>query len=416
MTGSLSTLRLLGAVVSVAGILADNMFDKCDPDYECKWATRSTSHAYFEFDFSALCKGRDGEVNDTNGRGYKFNVCGLTQAECNPPGYTSSYRYGSAIQFFGTRPPCNTSDPATMTCKDINGNPACCTEDCEVLGVGTPMWSVVNPVNPATGGVRITYSGVDPSYNDPFPLCPYDPVRQGHFRDISFELHCDPGIPASEYVVIGQAQEVTPCNYTITLRTKAACGCSPWCQGKTCGKDGCGGYCSGATLQGECPFLETCLSNGTCCRPDCTNRDCGSDGCGGSCGTCGEDEVCSSGLMLCVPARAYEPSAAIKYAVDSGGLAGAYFGGVLATLAIGAIGYFFANNGMARINAWRYGGTGADATRARQSLLYTSGAGAAGSNASGTGTGSGATAATISGSSGGGLASSGSGGYGSYGT
>jgi hypothetical protein len=56
--------------------------------------------------------------------------------------------------------------------------------------------------------------------------------------------------------------------------------CTPQCQGKTCGQDGCGGSC------GTCPGSGVC-TNGTCvCTPQCQGKNCGSDGCGSSCGSC----------------------------------------------------------------------------------------------------------------------------------
>ena len=67
--------------------------------------------------------------------------------------------------------------------------------------------------------------------------------------------------------------------------------CSPECAEATCGDDGCGGSC------GECAEGETC-QGGQCegpCAPDCTTASCGDDGCGGSCGECAEGEVCQEG-------------------------------------------------------------------------------------------------------------------------
>ena len=55
--------------------------------------------------------------------------------------------------------------------------------------------------------------------------------------------------------------------------------CTPNCDRKVCGDDGCGGSC------GSCVAPETCQSGRCGCVPNCTNRVCGSDGCTGSCGT-----------------------------------------------------------------------------------------------------------------------------------
>ena len=64
--------------------------------------------------------------------------------------------------------------------------------------------------------------------------------------------------------------------------------CEPKCDGKQCGPDGCGGQC------GNCAVGETCNSLGQCvCVPNCNNKACGPDGCGGSCGECGQWQTCT---------------------------------------------------------------------------------------------------------------------------
>lgn len=64
--------------------------------------------------------------------------------------------------------------------------------------------------------------------------------------------------------------------------------CTPLCDGRTCGDDGCGGTC------GACGTFDTCV-DGAClaCAPNCpAGVTCGDDGCGGTCGSCGETETC----------------------------------------------------------------------------------------------------------------------------
>ncbi|MBM4396996.1 MAG: agmatine deiminase family protein, partial [Deltaproteobacteria bacterium] len=73
--------------------------------------------------------------------------------------------------------------------------------------------------------------------------------------------------------------------------TPRACGaCTPACDGKECGPDGCGGACGG------CGANETCQA-GVCvgCEPQCDGRECGSDGCSGVCGLCGDGQECANG-------------------------------------------------------------------------------------------------------------------------
>ncbi len=109
-------------------------------------------------------------------------------------------------------------------------------------------------------------------------------------------------------------------------------GCTPQCDGKECGSDGCGGQCGtcgegricdagtftckctgtcdgihcGAGTDNGCGEPCGCKSNETCgeetglceCAPQCEGKECGPDGCGGFCGEynggCKEDEVCTA--------------------------------------------------------------------------------------------------------------------------
>ena len=66
--------------------------------------------------------------------------------------------------------------------------------------------------------------------------------------------------------------------------------CVPECQGRDCGPDGCGGSC------GSCGKGEACGKTGVCtaCEPVCEGATCGPDGCGGSCGPCDSGTVCGS--------------------------------------------------------------------------------------------------------------------------
>ncbi|MCH9716847.1 MAG: hypothetical protein K0U52_07145 [Gammaproteobacteria bacterium] len=62
--------------------------------------------------------------------------------------------------------------------------------------------------------------------------------------------------------------------------------CSPQCQGKNCGSDGCGGSC-GTCKQGSC-------IDGNCCVASCVNKKCGDDdGCGGKCTGCPSGQLCN---------------------------------------------------------------------------------------------------------------------------
>lgn len=68
---------------------------------------------------------------------------------------------------------------------------------------------------------------------------------------------------------------------------EGACTCTPKCDGKTCGDDGCGGTC------GACGDGESCFAD-NCCKPQCDGKNCGDNGCGGTCGTCETGNFCAS--------------------------------------------------------------------------------------------------------------------------
>ncbi len=75
-------------------------------------------------------------------------------------------------------------------------------------------------------------------------------------------------------------------------------GCTPACDGKVCGDDGCEGTCGG------CQAGETC-SDWQCaaCTPACDGKVCGDDGCEGACGDCAAGEACTDGqCAACTPA------------------------------------------------------------------------------------------------------------------
>jgi hypothetical protein len=90
--------------------------------------------------------------------------------------------------------------------------------------------------------------------------------------------------------------------------------CESSCAGVQCGTDGCGGSC------GDCPDLTECqqgqcacqfiacaekccqegqtCNSGKCCTPDCQDKECGSDGCTGLCGQCGFAHECEDGQCV----------------------------------------------------------------------------------------------------------------------
>ena len=314
----------------------------------------------YEFDFSPLC--RPGGWLFTNSteavpKRYSFNINGLAADTCIPycdPLVNAAclavvnttynrYPYSPAIQFVNasqTPEDCVANGPR---CFDrVQGQPVCCTAPCESLGIGTPIWSLLDSTDPSSGGVGLSFFGVVPEKADPYgPNCGINNATGSRERDVLIELHCDRSVdPVATGLVVDYAYEASTCHYVISARTAAACGCAPNCNNfglRQCGGDGCGGYCSGPELGGACPSGQACNAiTGLCCRPDCTGRDCGSDGCGGTCGACGADQTCSV-VQTCASSagNSYITNVPIVFASDSSGLAGAFFGGI-ATVAAAA--------------------------------------------------------------------------------
>ncbi len=106
----------------------------------------------------------------------------------------------------------------------------------------------------------------------------------------------DPG--SYRLVVTGySASQVGP----FQLQIKFVPGCTPACDGKYCGPDGCGGQCGACGAGQECSALGKCFT--APCTPSCTGgRKCGDDGCGGSCGACAAGEICAEADGKCVSA------------------------------------------------------------------------------------------------------------------
>ena len=73
--------------------------------------------------------------------------------------------------------------------------------------------------------------------------------------------------------------------------------CCPNCDGFDCGHDGCNGTC------GFCDGVYTCdVETQLCtCTPQCAGQVCGPDGCGGECGACTGNEQCLDGQCICIP-------------------------------------------------------------------------------------------------------------------
>lgn len=69
--------------------------------------------------------------------------------------------------------------------------------------------------------------------------------------------------------------------------------CVPACDDKTCGDDGCGGFCGHCfTMEGNLND-DLCLPDQTCTPCGCGDRVCGTDLCGSPCGSCSTNYLCT---------------------------------------------------------------------------------------------------------------------------
>ena len=103
--------------------------------------------------------------------------------------------------------------------------------------------------------------------------------------DEQWVIVCGPG--GESWTEIVECQGDTTC-------FQGTC-CTPECEGKACGDDGCGGSC------GACDQGESCDEGVCACTPQCEGKTCGDDGCGGTCGACDDNAFCDGGVCVCTP-------------------------------------------------------------------------------------------------------------------
>lgn len=139
------------------------------------------------------------------------------------------------------------------------------------------------------------------------------------------DLECGPGLTLNDdHQCVPQDAPPTACGEGTTLvgtkciprsdlpdsppdmRSPDAGSCTPDCDGRVCGDDGCDGSC-GTCQDFERPFCDN--STGQCvatfCQPICLDDwQCGDDGCGGQCGACPADKP------FCGPDRACQETCA----------------------------------------------------------------------------------------------------------
>lgn len=195
---------------------------QCLDEYRCifHWLGNGREYSY---DLRPLCRSQyDGMYtyyDAANTRNYTFNICGNITQSCSPS-WTVSASHGVAMQSWGSTPGCN-----EYTCEDADNGyqTTCCTAPCAILAHTIPAYGLLDPANPATGGLLLTHDGMAPIEFEP-DACPPDPkTLYPRPRQFNIALKCDLGVARNQLFVdsIVQAPE---CTFTLNARSGASCG------------------------------------------------------------------------------------------------------------------------------------------------------------------------------------------------
>lgn len=147
---------------------------------------------------------------------FLFVPCGIANYTCLPSDGAERWPYAPAVQVFSqTEPGGSCVNPAT-------GASQPCSQMCEPLGYGPPLWSLLDATN-ASAGVQVTYTGIRATLGDP-AQCPYDPALGTETpRTVQILHYCNASLPAGEIVALG-GYESPPCNYVLQTASRLACG------------------------------------------------------------------------------------------------------------------------------------------------------------------------------------------------
>jgi hypothetical protein len=98
---------------------------------------------------------------------------------------------------------------------------------CIIFAHDRPEFDLIDESNPATGGIRLTYSGLTEPSSDAFNQCPPSDVYGGGEspRFMRINLLCNPN-QADLSTGASLFREVSPCVYELNATTKYACGIS----------------------------------------------------------------------------------------------------------------------------------------------------------------------------------------------
>lgn len=174
-----------------------------------------------------MCSETDYEFTDNQGHEYYANICGDANHNCLPQSWQNNLEYGVALQMWGDQPP---QDQKNCQHK-VDGSPAPCTKDCQVIGHGFPEYDLRDMSNPSTGGVLVQFKTVPPADDDPF-FCPWD-VEHGrqYPREVHYVMMCDKSVKGAVPVQPAEQNSTDNCRYTVTFKTPYACASGPASKG-----------------------------------------------------------------------------------------------------------------------------------------------------------------------------------------
>lgn len=229
-------LAIAGLLQLLAPAAAKPHIDGCSPDYQCifRWIDDAKSLEY-TWDFRTLCRAPGNEYffRDSVGQNYTYNICGNVSTPClHRNAFSAVAAHGVMVQTWGSGPYVNPACKAQecgmgnpLCCEDIEypGYYGCCTAECEVIAHTRPEIDLVDPSNPATGGIMFTHDGMMPMAGAP-DSCPTDPLTNfPRPRKLNIRMFCDPTLTRDTIVPIGLVESPV-CTYNFDVYTGAACG------------------------------------------------------------------------------------------------------------------------------------------------------------------------------------------------
>ena len=226
----------------------------CLEPYLCKTFLSPTSF----IDLSVLCNNGSGYqlINGTTGVDFRFEICGSidpivpstptcgevgSNYPCVIPGSPQTYTYcnpeynaypfvGSFLQFFDPNPPLDCTRGACPNYGSLspviqNQQGYCCTGQCEVIDVSSPIF--VQLINPSDVNSGVTGSRSLPPVNGDEFQCPIDPYTGNpRGKSVTYEILCNPNGTISDSLEKIAAYDNGSCKYTLILRHFAACSTS----------------------------------------------------------------------------------------------------------------------------------------------------------------------------------------------